>query len=174
MCKPGWDRYDCHDDVYTRFERNYEQIGAKQSNWGTLWAAFWQEHHHDSFDHFQAATPWQDLDHGYSSHYQKDHIDPFDNHYHQNQYGYLAAAPTGHSRNYLKTRKPVDPNLANLLSGVISLMTEVFKKSNNGHILTSGKMTKAWRGCSIKEQLPEAFIIVDSNEMQPPSFKQWK
>jgi len=69
----------------------------------------------------------------------------------------LAAAPTGHSRNYLKTRKPVDPNLANLLSGVISLMTEVFKKSNNGHILTSGKMTKAWRGMLNKRATSRSF-----------------
>jgi len=59
------------------------------------------------------------------------------------------------------------------------------QNSNNGHILVRGKATKllkgvnkfslqAWSGRRMRVPVLETFIILDSNKMQPPSFKLCK
>jgi len=77
----------------------------------------------------------------------------------------------------------VDPDLANLLNGVILSMAEAIQQnSNNGHISASGKTAKllngvnkysvqAWSGRSMHELVPETFIILDSNENATTKFQ---
>ncbi len=84
---------------------------------------------------------------------------------------------------YLKTKKPVDPDLADLLNGVISSTAEAIQQNNNsGHITASGKSAKllngvnrhsvqAWSGRSIRDPIPETFVILDSNENATTKFQ---
>jgi len=83
----------------------------------------------------------------------------------------------------LKTKKTVDPDLTNLLNGVISSMAEAIQQnSNNGHISASRKTTKllngvnrhsvqAWSARSICELVLETFVILDSNENVTTKFQ---
>jgi len=88
-----------------------------------------------------------------------------------------------HPRNYLRTRKPVDPDLADLLNGLITSTAEaVHQTGHNNDISTSGKSkkllnsvnkfsVKGWSARSMRDPVPESFVILDSNKNATTKFQ---
>ncbi len=80
------------------------------------------------------------------------------------------------ANNHLRTRRPVDPDLADLVNGVITSTAKAIQHTgNNGNISASGKSAKilngvnkysvkGWGGRKINEPVPETFIILDSKK----------
>jgi len=85
--------------------------------------------------------------------------------------------------NFLRTKKPADPDLADLLNGIITSTAKAIQHTgNNGNISASRKSAKilngvnkysvkGWGSRKFNKPVPEMFIILDSNENATTKFQ---